>query len=144
LSWAERAAEKDDDKPAIIEAKLNVKKLVDLSDRGHWHSVRQVYDLMAEDDLLPLDQEGPEVLFTDDETYSSQTWKHLTDHAVMDWYLEGLNATLLANGEELDAVRCPFVGGRQIYENSWFFHRSCNMIAVKNGRSVVDLFIHQT
>jgi len=140
-SWAKRLGEDHGVVPAIIEAKLNIQVLVDLSDRAHWQAMKDARDCLFSNGVLP-EQAGPEVLLADDEVYRSQSWKHECDHVVVDQYLESINYEMAETGRTVDAVRCPFVGGRQVYEDSWFFRRSCSMIAIKNGEAIADLEIH--
>ncbi len=140
-SWAETMATKEGKKPGVLEAKLKVETIVDLSDRDHWKAVQSVYQQLCTAPDFPA-QTGPEVLFADEPTYRKETWKHSVDHRVMDKYLEIVSNKLSKSGKILDAVRCPFAGGRQVYDASWFFNRSCSMIAVKNGKAIVDIHLH--
>lgn len=139
-SWARTIAQTEGTQPAILEARLKIRNLVDLSDRNHWDAVRKLHDKMAALSLLPV-QTGPEILFAEESKYRTESWNHFTDHFVMNMYLEVINGNLEKAGGKLDGVRCPFVGGRQIYENSWYFHRSCSMISLKNSSAIYDLWL---
>lgn len=140
-SWAERACENAGDKPAVLEAQLKIRQIIDLADRNHWPAIQKVFH-DVKDTLLAPEQVGPEILFRSERAYKRETWKHSLDHLILDRYASRLELKLQMQGCSVDAVRCPFPGGRQVYQHSWLFKRSCNMIVVKNNKLIHDIQIH--
>ncbi len=140
-SWAQKDVEKSGGVAAVIEAELDLRNVLDLSDRNHWPGIGQTYEKLKNEVRVGT-QTGMTILHASDEQFQSESWKHPVDHLVLDEYSDALMLELQPSGEKLGAIRCPFTSGRIVYEGSWFGRRSCVMLCLKDFGLMSGFEIH--
>jgi hypothetical protein len=134
VSWAENIVTESDE-ISVLEAHIEADVVVNLCDKRHWEQVKNVYDIMVSEGEI-RGQTGPDGLFDSRKDEQGVFGHNYLDHDVMNRFLQVLEETKAFDGEKIDLVRCPFIGGSQMYHDSWFFKRSCIMLSVRNTKCI--------
>lgn len=137
LSWTENKCAGTELTPVVLEARIEAESVINLCDKKHWALVKEIYELLREESDL-RDQIGPEGLFSEVLRGDPRMFRNTVDHAVMDTLIASVNRSLLVSRSTVDLVRCPFIGGREVYLKSWFFTRSCLMLNIRNPACIKD------
>lgn len=140
LSWADRKGELEGCQVAVIEAVIHAEVVLNLCDRKHQSTIQSIYSHLSSLQELPA-QIGPDGLFSDETRQLPDFGKNKRDHCVMNVVIEVVNETLKPDGQEIEVVRCPFVRGKQLYPQSWFFTGACVMLSVTKLSCISEMRI---
>jgi hypothetical protein len=129
LSWALNTVESSGGDPVVIEAEVELTSFIDLSDRDHWDFFREIYEEMRTGGALRR-QIGPLSVWLPSLRRNAHFGHNLRDFDVVNQAVAVIESA--QDDSSVQAVRCPFSSGRQIYPQSWFFSRSCIMLSVRD------------
>lgn len=130
LSWAVNAAADRGLEPVVIRAEIELNTYLDFSDRTYWSDLQLLYEDMRQNGEI-RSQIGPLSLFVARLRRYENFGHNLVDHDVVNRYVLSLEESD-EHDIKIDGIRCPFVRGKAIYDDSWFYTGSCIMVSVRN------------
>ncbi len=128
--WAETLSQIRGEAPIVFQADIDLTESLDFLDTTHWDYFK-IYLKHAKP--APTAQVGPNVITSSQPRPKFLGW-NFEDHHHIHQFI-----ALIEDRRRINAVRCPFIEGNQLYANSWFFDEAHVSICVKRTHIISNL-----
>lgn len=141
LAYARREARKRSGTPTVLYSRIALRNCFDLFDIKWSRELQSTWQNLKNNNTLPP-QKGLKLKLAngikiDLSTYDSTNTEDLQNNS--DCAIVNKTLRRLETGEVIfSSVRAPFVFGRQVYDNSYFFHQTHVQISVRDQSIILD------